>query len=79
MGRVGVLVLATPVSRVSRILALDDLATSSGWPIIGVVGVPRARRGLARRRARRAAVASTRTRVPASAAESGDHNQDGDR
>ena len=77
MGRVGVLVLATPVSRVSRILALDDLTTSSGWPIIGVVGVPRARRGPARRRARRDAVA--RTRVPASAAEPGDHNQDGNR
>jgi hypothetical protein len=27
-------------------MALDDLVTSSGWPILGVVGVPRARRGL---------------------------------
>lgn len=44
MGRVGMLVLSGPVARVSRISALDDLVTSSGWPIIGVVGVPRQRR-----------------------------------
>ena len=36
------MVLSGPVARVSRITALDDLVTSSGWPIVGVVGVPRA-------------------------------------
>lgn len=41
---VGLVVLSGPVSRVSRVMALDDLVTSSGWPILGVVGVPRARR-----------------------------------
>jgi hypothetical protein len=46
MSNVGLVVLSGPVSRVSRVMALDDLVTSSGWPIIGVVGVPRARRGL---------------------------------
>jgi len=49
MSNVGLVVLSGPVSRVSRVLALDDLVTSSGWPILGVVGVPRARRGLLRR------------------------------
>jgi len=43
-GGVGLLVLSGPVARVSRITALDDLVTSSGWPILGVVAVPRARR-----------------------------------
>jgi capsular polysaccharide biosynthesis protein len=52
MGRVGLLVLSGPVARVSRIVALGDLVTSSGWPIIGVVGVPRVRRRQARRAAR---------------------------
>ena len=46
MSNVGLMVLSGPVSRVSRVMALDDLVTSSGWPILGVVGVPRARRGL---------------------------------
>jgi capsular polysaccharide biosynthesis protein len=41
MGRVEILVLSGPVARVSRITALEDLVASSGWPIIGVVGVPR--------------------------------------
>ncbi|HLK77512.1 MAG TPA: hypothetical protein VKU77_28175 [Streptosporangiaceae bacterium] len=76
LGRVGVLVLATPVSRVSKILALDDLVTSSGWPIVGVVGVPRPRRGLAGRRDRREALARVHARVPA---EPGDRVKDGDR
>ncbi len=49
MSNVGLVVLSGPVSRVSRVMALDDLVTSSGWPILGVVGVPRARRGLLRR------------------------------
>ncbi len=79
LGRVGVLVLAAPVSRVSRIMALDDLVTSSGWPIIGVVGIPRARRGLAGRRDRRDALVSTHTRGPASPAELADRAKDGDR
>jgi capsular polysaccharide biosynthesis protein len=42
-GRVGILVLSGAVARASRISALDDLAVSSGWPILGVVGVPRLR------------------------------------
>jgi capsular polysaccharide biosynthesis protein len=46
MSNVGLVVLSGPVSRVSRVMALDDLVTSSGWPILGVVGVPRVRRGL---------------------------------
>ncbi len=46
---VGLVVLSGPVSRVSRVMALDDLVTSSGWPMLGVVGVPRTRRGLLRR------------------------------
>jgi len=44
---VGMLVLSGPVARVSRITALDDLVTSSGWPILGVIAVPRTRRGSA--------------------------------
>jgi capsular polysaccharide biosynthesis protein len=42
--QVGIIVLSGPVARVSRILALEDLSRSSGWPIVGVVGVPRMRR-----------------------------------
>jgi hypothetical protein len=42
--RVGILVLSGPVARAARISALNDLALSSGWPILGVVGVPRLRR-----------------------------------
>jgi len=49
MSSVGLVVISGPVSRVTRVMALDDLGTSSGWPILGVVGVPRARRGLLRR------------------------------
>ena len=41
---VGIVVLSGPVARVSRITALHDLSTSSGWPIVGIVGVPRQRR-----------------------------------
>jgi len=52
-GRVGMLVVSGPVARVSRVVALDDLVTASGWPIIGVVGVPRARRAWSGRRDRR--------------------------
>jgi capsular polysaccharide biosynthesis protein len=43
-GGVGLLVLSGPVARVSRITALDDLVTSSGWPMLGIVAVPRFRR-----------------------------------
>jgi capsular polysaccharide biosynthesis protein len=43
-GPAGIVVLSGPAARVSRISALDDLSVSSGWPIIGVVGVPRLRR-----------------------------------
>ena len=46
LSNVGLVVMSGPVSRVSQVMALDDLVTSSGWPILGVVGVPRARRGL---------------------------------
>jgi capsular polysaccharide biosynthesis protein len=42
--QVGIVVLSGPVARVSRITALEDLSRSSGWPIVGVVGVPRMRR-----------------------------------
>ena len=42
--QVGIIVLSGPVARVSRITALEDLSRSSGWPIVGVVGVPRMRR-----------------------------------
>jgi capsular polysaccharide biosynthesis protein len=41
---VGIVILSGPVARVSRITALQDLSASSGWPIVGVVGVPRMRR-----------------------------------
>jgi capsular polysaccharide biosynthesis protein len=40
---VGIVVLSGPVARVSRITALHDLSESSGWPIVGVIGVPRRR------------------------------------
>jgi capsular polysaccharide biosynthesis protein len=53
MGRVGMLVVSGPVARVSRVAALDDLVAASGWPIIGVVGVPRAPRPRSGRRDRR--------------------------
>ena len=52
MSGVGLVVISGPVSRVTRVMALDDLGTSSGWPILGVVGVPRAPRGLLRRLSR---------------------------
>jgi capsular polysaccharide biosynthesis protein len=51
---VGIVVLAGPVARLSRIAAVDDLLASSGWPILGVVDVLRltkrsaARRGTAK-------------------------------
>lgn len=43
-GPAGIVVLSGPVASVSRISALDDLSVASGWPIIGVVSVPRLRR-----------------------------------
>jgi capsular polysaccharide biosynthesis protein len=43
-GPAGIVVLSGPAARVSRISAVDDLSVSSGWPIIGVVGIPRRRR-----------------------------------
>jgi hypothetical protein len=49
MDSVGLVVISGPVSRVTGVMALDDLGTSSGWPILGVVGVPRARRGWLKR------------------------------
>ena len=68
MGRVGMLVVSGPVARVSRVAALDDLVTASGWPIIGVVGVPRAR-GWFGRRDRRDMPAIQHADVPVSGAE----------
>jgi capsular polysaccharide biosynthesis protein len=47
--QVGIIVLSGPVARVSRITALEDLSRSSGWPIVGVVGIPRMRRWRGRR------------------------------
>jgi capsular polysaccharide biosynthesis protein len=70
MGRVGMLVVSGPVARVSRVAALDDLVTASGWPIIGVVGVPRAR-GWLGRRDRRDMPAIQHADVPVSGAELG--------
>lgn len=49
---VGIVVLSGPVARVSLITAQHDLAESTGWPIVGVIGVPRLRRWRARRAAR---------------------------
>ena len=65
MGRVGMLVVSGPVARVSRVAALDDLVTASGWPIIGVVGVPRARRVRSGRRDRRDVPPIQHTDIPA--------------
>jgi capsular polysaccharide biosynthesis protein len=61
-GKVGIVVLSGPVARVSRISALDDLTVSSGWPIIGIVAVPRLRRRvrLMPRRTRTVEVAESR-------------------
>jgi len=41
---VGIVVLSGPVARVSRITALHDLSASSGWPIAGIISIPRQRR-----------------------------------
>jgi capsular polysaccharide biosynthesis protein len=48
-GRVGLVVFVGPVARVSDVAALADLVASSGWPLLGVVGVPRGRRRQASR------------------------------
>jgi capsular polysaccharide biosynthesis protein len=58
VSHVGIVVLSGPVARVSLISTLHDLAESSGWPIVGVIGVPRLRRLWARRPARPAGPAS---------------------
>jgi capsular polysaccharide biosynthesis protein len=76
MGRVGMLVISGPVARVSRIVAIDDLVTSSGWPIIGVVGVPRVRRRWLGQRGRRDVPVSQLADVPVSPAEP-DHEAGG--
>ena len=68
--QVGIIVLSGPVARVSRITALEDLSRSSGWPIVGVVGVPRMRR---RWWGRRAQPQADRTEVDA------DHESEGRR
>lgn len=68
--QVGIVVLSGPVARVSRITALEDLSRSSGWPIVGVVGVPRMRRRWWGRR----------TQPPAGLSEPGaDHESEGGR
>lgn len=69
MGRVGMLVVSGPVARVSRVLALDDLVTASGWPVIGVVGVPRAQRVWSGRRDRRDVPPIQHADVPVGGAE----------
>jgi capsular polysaccharide biosynthesis protein len=58
VSHVGIVVLSGPVARVSLISTLHDLAESSGWPIVGVIGVPRLRRRWARWPARPAGPAS---------------------
>jgi capsular polysaccharide biosynthesis protein len=50
--RVGLLILCGPVTRVSEVASLADLAESSGWPVLGVAAVPHSRRR--RRKAARA-------------------------
>lgn len=42
--RVGLLIVCGPVARVPEVASLADLAESSGWPVLGVAAVPRARR-----------------------------------
>ncbi len=42
--RVGLLIVCGPVARLPEVAALADLAESSGWPVLGVAAVPRARR-----------------------------------
>jgi len=69
LGRVGMLVVSGPVARVSRVAALDDLVTASGWPMIGVIGVPRARRDWSGRRDRRDVPPIQHADVPVGAAE----------
>jgi capsular polysaccharide biosynthesis protein len=69
MGRVGIVVLSGPVARVSRITALDDLVTSSGWPIVAVVGVPRLpRKWFGRRRRPDSPVRQPASTTPANGA-----------
>jgi hypothetical protein len=54
---VGIVVLVGQVSRASRLAALDDLVIASGWPVLGVVDVPRLRKRSATRHGRPANVA----------------------
>jgi hypothetical protein len=42
--RVGLLIVCGPVARLPEVASLADLAESSGWPVLGVAAVPRARR-----------------------------------
>jgi uncharacterized protein involved in exopolysaccharide biosynthesis len=44
-GPTGLVILTGPVVRVTDVAALADLAASSGWPVLGVIGLPRAKRG----------------------------------
>jgi capsular polysaccharide biosynthesis protein len=76
MGRVGIVVLSGPVARVSRITALDDLVTSSGWPIVGVVGVPRLPRKWFGRRRPDSPVRQSASTTPANGAHS-EHDAEG--
>jgi len=48
--RVGLVVLSGPVARVSEVSTLADLSQSSGWPLLGVAGIPRGPRLFRRRR-----------------------------
>ncbi len=78
LGRVGIVVLSGPVARVSRITALDDLVTSSGWPIVGVVGVPRMpRRWFGRRKGPDSQVRPSVSTTPATNGARPDHDAEG--
>ena len=66
----GIIVLSGPVARVSRITALEDLSRSSGWPIVGVVGVPQDAAPV---------VGAARTARPAGNEPGADHDSEGRR
>lgn len=52
--RVGLLIVCGPVARLPEVAALADLAESSGWPVLGVAAVPRARKKWRKRLVQRA-------------------------
>ncbi|GEM_PF-724729 len=42
-GRCGLLVCCGPVARAQEVARIGDLAAASGWPVLGVIGLPRRR------------------------------------